>query len=251
MPRVATTTWPSSARSPCPASAGKAPRRTSWREGERVTALPRGVPGSRSSDRPRGDSLTPSPLSHSVGEGVKFVWGRVKPSPTPPGCRGAAASEPKPRLVRRRRGEHARRGVKFPRIPGLPLGGRFSGEAPCQQRGQRLPGEGQALPGPRGCRRAVVSRGSPPVVSRGGGGGPGLPPRPRIAVAGRLPAGCLPLSGDDGATCLGARSSREPPGCRGAGPRVSGDAGRGGREAADGSGRTPRAVGVPRGSGIR
>ena len=250
MPRVATTTWPSSARSPCPASAGKAPRRTSWREGERVTAPPRGVSGSRSSDRPRGDSLTPSPLSHSVGEGMTFVWGRAKPPPHP---RVAAARRlPNPSLALSDGDGGSTRvgGSSSPASPDCRWAAASrerhlasSGGNACRGKARHFPGLGVAVA--RSFLEAAL-----PLSAVAAGEGQAFPRAPELPWQDGFPPDVFPcqamIEGLAGGTFL-----PRAPGCRGAGPRVSGDAGRGGREAADGSGRTPRAVGVPRGSGIR
>ena len=59
-----------------------------------VAAAP---PGRARGGRPH----PPAPSPIAMGEGEKLIWGRAKPSPGPPGCRGAAASRRRPHPVSR------------------------------------------------------------------------------------------------------------------------------------------------------
>ena len=110
--------------------------------------------------------------------------GRAKPSPAPPGWRGAAASEWSPPPVSRgggRGGETGSgEGQALPRTPGLPRRGGFPAEL---------------SPMPPGGRGAPASRQEPPPVRRDGigeaaGSGEGLavPRTPVLPRRGRFPA---------------------------------------------------------------
>ena len=109
-------------RSPAPSPLARADgRRCPLGSGSR-TSQP-GLPGPPS---------PPDPLSHGDGRGGSMCSGEGQALPAPPGCRGAAASQPIPPPVSPRdggRGAGDSGGTIFPQTPGWPPRGRFPKDA--------------------------------------------------------------------------------------------------------------------------
>ena len=167
--------------------------------------------------RDRPHSPTASPMA--MGEGENLARGRAKPSPGPPGCRGAAASRRTTPPVSHRDGRGGASDLgepSSPQDPGLPRRGRFPIDpCPCQPRrgGARESGEGHDLSATPGCRGAAVCRSMPPPLpgpgerGLGGEGGPRRArPRSKGGRAGRT--GAARTGVVHGARAAGRRDQR-------------------------------------------